>query len=362
MKAVVTAGGKGSRLRPVTWTMNKHAIPLANEPMIFNAFKKIAATGITEVGVIINEGDTIFQELCGDGSRWGIRLTFIEQIGGALGLANTLWQAKDFVGDDDVLLYLGDNIILGSLTPLVEKFQNEALHCCLALTKMQDPRRFGVPEIDENGHIIGVEEKPEHPKSPYAVTGLYIYKGKDYFEAYSHIEPSDRNEYEISDIHDWLVRNGRNVGYEEMTGWWKDTGKPDDLLEGNQLLLNEMISEEAVIHPKANVHPDARIQGRVKIGEGADIAGDVLLRGPVVIGDGAKLKNCSIGPHTTIGNNTQISNCEIQHSIVMNAAKIDTYERISDSIIGHNATIARMTDSKPGGYKMVIGENTYLEL
>ncbi len=362
MKAVITAGGRGTRLRPVTWTMNKHVIPIANEPMIFNAFRKIAETGIKDVAVIINEGDIDLPRICGDGSRWGISLTYIEQVGGPLGLANTLWQAKDFVGNDDVLLYLGDNIVLGSLSDLVNKFQNEHLDCCLALTRVDDPERFGVAEIDADGRITAVIEKPENPPNNLAVTGLYIYKGPSYFEAYEHIQPSDRGEYEISDIHDWFVKNGRTVGYEEMFGWWKDTGKPDDLLEGNQLLLNEMGLEDATIDEAATVHKDARIQGRVKIAAGAEIEQDVLIRGPVIIGANAKLENCYIGPHTTIGNNTVISDCEIEHSIVMDGAKISTNERITDSIIGHNATIVKQAASRPGGHKMVIGENTYLEL
>lgn len=362
MKAVITAGGRGTRLRPITWTVNKHLVPLANEPMLFNAFKKIAAVGIKDVAININPGDTEIEAACGDGSNWGLNITYIEQQGGAVGVGQIVHNAKEFIGDEDVLLYFGDNIVLGGLDRMVNKFNDEDLDCCLALSKVPDPQRFGVPEIDAQGKIVGVEEKPENPKTDLAVTGIYIYKAPAHYEAFKNIEPSARGEYEISDIHDWLIKNGYKVGYEEITGWWKDTGKPGDLLEGNQLLLNEMKLEDATVAESAKIHESAKIQGKVKIGENTKIGEDVLIRGPVVIGDNVEIEHAFIGPHTTIGHGSKIHCAELEHSIVMDGAEIDTAKRIVDSLIGKDAVIKRDDHSKPIGHVMILGQNGYLEL
>ncbi len=362
MKAVITAGGRGTRLRPITWTLNKHLIPLANEPMIFNALKKIAQTGIQEVAIVVNPGDRAISDMCGDGSRFGLRITYIDQVGGPVGLANTLYQARFFIGEDDVLMYLGDNIVLGDLKPLVDKFYQEQLDCCLALSKVSNPERFGVPIFSEDGRLAGVVEKPENPPSPYAVTGLYIYKGPAYMNAYGNIQPSARGEYEISDVHDFLIKNGYRVSAQEMFGWWKDTGKPEDLLEGNQLLLGRLSPSETIINTNVTIDETARIQGQVKIEAGAVIGPNSLIRGPVAIGKNARIINSYIGPYTSIGNDSIVEGSEIEHSIVMDSARIKTRPRIVDSIIGYNATIVDDSTSYPKGHKMIIGENSYLEL
>lgn len=362
MKAVITAGGRGTRLRPITWTTNKHLVPLANEPMLFNAFKKIAGVGIKDVAININPGDTEIQRVCGDGSRWGLNLTYLEQEGGAVGVGQIIWNARDFIGDDHVLLYFGDNIVLGELDRLVDRFYSDDLDCCLAFSKVKDPNRFGVPQFNENGELVGVIEKPENPTSDYAVTGIYVYKSQPHCEAFANIKPSERGEYEISDIHDWMLKNGKKVGYEEVTGWWKDTGKPGDLLEGNQLLLNEMSREEMIIDESVQLGDEVEVQGKVKIGKNTVISGKTLLRGPVVIGDNVRIEGTYIGPHTTIGDNSVISNAEIEHSIIMEGVHISTDKRIVDSIIGKNAIIEHEVATRPRGHRMIIGENSYLEL
>jgi glucose-1-phosphate thymidylyltransferase len=311
MKALITAGGRATRLRPITHTINKHLIPLANKPMIFYAIEKLVAVGIKEIGISVNPGEEEMQKVVGDGARWGVKIVFIEQKGGPLGIAHVVNNAKDFLGDESFVFYLGDNIILGSLKRFVEKFETEKLNCVLALSKVKDPQRFGVPHID-NGRIIRVDEKPSETKSDYAVTGIYVYD-KTFFEAFSHIKPSSRGEYEISDIHTWLIENGKSVGFEEITGWWKDTGKPEDLLEGNQLLLNEMADEG---REGAEIDPVAVIQGKVSIGTGTVIGPKVLIRGPVVIGENCRIENSYIGPYTSIGRGVEICNTEIEHSVV----------------------------------------------
>src|SRR3989338_5622108 len=364
MKAIIAAGGHGTLLRPITWTLNKHLIPMRNEPMIWNAIKKISEIGITQIAINVNPGETELQQVCGDGERWGVELTYIEQSGGAVGIGQIVYNAREFIDDDDVLYYLGDNIILGSLQRFVDRFVNDSLDCCLAFARVREPERFGVAMFDKRGKLSGFIEKPEIPPSDLAVTGIYLYKMKPHLEAFRHISPKDsaRNEYEITHIHDWLLKNGYPVGYEEITGWWKDTGKAEDLLEGNQLLLNEMTIEEALIDETAQVHETAQLQGRVKVGAHTVIGPCTLIRGPVVIGDGVKISDSFIGPHTSIGNAVTIEGAEIMHSIVMEEAVIKTQKRILDSIIGRGAVLNGEMMGVSGANSMVIGENSTLTL
>lgn len=238
MKALIAAGGRATRLRPITHTINKHLIPLANKPMIEYAIEKIQECGITEVAINTNPGEQELQKVLGDGSRWEMNITYIEQRGGAKGIAHAIANAAEWLGDEPFVYYLGDNIILGSIKILVDRFERDDLDCLLALSKVSDPQRFGVPEI-RNGQITRVVEKPKNPPSEFAVTGIYIYK-PIILKAVQDIRPSERGEYEISDAHTWLINHAYKVGYEEITGWWKDTGKPDDLLRGNEHLLDLM--------------------------------------------------------------------------------------------------------------------------
>jgi glucose-1-phosphate thymidylyltransferase len=357
MKALITAGGRATRLRPITYTINKHLIPLANKPMIFYAIEKLVAVGVKEIGISMNPGETELQKAIGDGSRWGVKIAYIEQKGGPLGIAHVVNNAKDFLGDEPFIFYLGDNVILGGLQRFVEKFEKEKLNCVLALSKVKDPQRFGVPQI-QDGRIVRVDEKPSEPKSDFAVTGIYVYD-KTFFEAFTHIKPSPRGEYEISDIHTWLIENGKAVGYEEITGWWKDTGKPEDLLEGNQLLLNEMVDGA---RDGADIDSSAVLQGKVAVGKGTVIGPRVLIRGPVVIGEGCKIEASYIGPYTAIGNEVEIYNTEVEHSVIFDYVDINCSKRIVDSLIGANATISSAHATLPLGHKLVVGDNAVVEI
>jgi len=360
MKALITAGGRATRLRPITYTINKHLIPLANKPMIFYAIEKIAEAGISEIGINVNVGEEEIQRFCGDGSKWGVKITYIEQVGGPKGLAHILKMARPFLGDEPFLFYLGDNIILGSIVNFVKKFQAGGLTGLLALSKVKDPQRFGVPEIVD-GKIVRVDEKPQQPKSDFAVTGIYVY-GPDVHKAVDAIAPSARGEYEISDVHTWLIENGYPVGYEEITGWWKDTGKPEDLLEGNQLLLSEMKPEDMFVEEGATVAETAVLHGRVKIGKGTEIGERVLIRGPVVIGENCVIKNSYIGPYTAIGDGTEIYNAEVEHSVVFKNVDINCSKRIVDSMLGENATVTSAQETMPSGHRLIVGDNASIEL
>lgn len=360
MKALITAGGRATRLRPITQTINKHLLPLANKPLIFYAIEKIANTGIKEIGININKGDATISAVVGDGSRWGVRITYIEQKGGALGLAHIIKNARDegFL-DGPFLMYLGDNIILGSINRFVERFKKENLSCMLALSKVKDPSRFGVPEIGSDGSIISVTEKPTSPKSPFAITGIYLFD-EQVLGAVSDIKPSARGEMEITDAISYYLDNNLSVGYEEISGWWKDTGKPADLLEGNLLLLREMGRDDFGIDC---VIPDnVRIQGSVSIGKGCLFEGEVLIRGPVIIGRDCTIKNSYIGPYTAVGEETTVADTEIENSIVLQGATLACGGRVVDSLIGKRAHLKSVNSSLPRGRKMILGDNTFIEL
>jgi len=229
----------------------------------------------------------------------------------------------------------------------------------LAFSRVKDPQRFGVPEFDAQGTLVGVIEKPKAPPSPFAVTGIYLYN-EDYFDAFKTLQPSERGEYEISDINTWYIKN-RKTGYEEITGWWKDTGTPDALLEGNALIMDDLARDHFCVD--CEVPDAAQIQGQVRIGKGTVVGEDVLIRGPVVIGENCKINGSYIGPYTAIGDNVTINDTEVEHSIVFAGATIDTTRRIVNSIIGLNATLIDYQRSHPKtGHRLVVGDNSFVEL
>ncbi len=361
MKALIAAGGRATRLRPITWTINKHLIPMTNRPMLAHAIDKIVEAGITDIIVSVNPGETdSMRAALGDGSAWGARLTYLEQRGGALGVAHVVANAEDLLRGEKFLFYLGDNIILGSLKKFVDRFLDEELDCMLAFSRVKDPQRFGVPEFAEDGKtLLRVIEKPAHPPSDFAVTGIYLYNDR-YFDGFFSIKPSSRGEYEISDVNSWFVENGK-VGYEEITGWWKDTGTPDALLEGNALMMDDMPREQFRVD--VDVPDSAQVQGLVKIGKGTVIGEKVLIRGPVVIGEHCQIDNAYIGPHTSIGDGASVKNAEVEHSIIFPGASIDTKRRIVSSLIGKNAIVHDAVQTLPrSGSRLVIGDSSSVEL
>ena len=356
MKALIAAGGHGTRLRPITYTINKHLFPIANKPMIFYALEKISEAGIKEVAININNDEEEIQKVVGSGSKWGLKITYLKQAGGALGVAHVVKNAKEWLGDDELLFYLGDNIVLGSIKNLVNRFKREKLDCLLALSKVPDPERFGVPVI-KKGELVRVEEKPRNPQSNFAVTGIYIYSNK-IMKAVTSIKPSAREELEISDAHTYLIKHKAKVSFEEITGWWKDTGKPEDLLEGNGLILTGISSDI-----KGTVDKTARIEGNVVVGKNTKIGKNVLIRGPVIIGEGCRIKNATIEPYTAIADNCEIRGTEIHHSIVCEGTHvIDCNKRIVDSLIGRNCVIISESLTQPSGNRLIIGDNAQVEL
>ncbi len=358
-KAVLTGGGHATRLHPITTTINKHLLPLANKPMIFHAIEKAVNAGIKEIYINTNPGETELQKYIGDGGHWGIKIEFFEQKGGPQGIAHVVKQAEKFIGNDPFMFYLSDNILLGDLNEYVEEFTKGKYDCMLALSEVKDARSFGVPVFDEDQNLIDVLEKPHDPPNNFAVTGIYLYGPKVFFEAFDKIERSARGEYEISSIHSNFLKNGKKVGYKEITGWWKDTGKPDDLLVANSLLLEKMHPE----HFSRNGvdESEVEISGNVHIGIGTQIKSGVKITGPTIIGENCILEDCQIGPNVSVGQGTEIRQATIDNSIILDNSLIDCDLEISESMLGKNIKLVKQKNISQKR-KMLIGDKTVVEI
>jgi len=358
-KAILTGGGRGTRLHPITTTLNKHLIPLANKPMIFHAIEKVVAAGVNKIYINTNPGDTELQKYIGDGGHWGVDIYYFEQRGGALGIAHAVNEAKEFIGNDPFIFYLSDNILFGDISPMVKEFEENKHDLMLALSRVEDPQRFGVAVFDDKGILVDVVEKPDVPPSDLAVTGIYLYGGGGiFFDTFDKIQKSERGEYEISDIHSLFLKEGKNVGYKEITGWWKDTGKPSDLLLANKLLLQHFKEFDTQL---SDQHKIATIVGDVKIGLSSRIGDNVTLIGPVIIGENCSLENCTIGPDVTIGAGSDIKGITINHSIILEHAIIHSDISITESLIGKKVTIGKATNDQKA-HRMIIGDKTVIEL
>jgi len=358
-KAILTGGGRATRLRPITATINKHLIPLANRPMIFHAIDRVVEAGITEIFINTNPGDTDLARVIGDGGHWGnVKIKFFEQVGGPQGVAHVVKQAQEFIGDDPFLFYLSDNIIIGSIKDLLAEFSRGSHDCLLTLSSVPNANQFGVPIFDDNHTLVDVWEKPVNPPNNFAVTGIYLYGPKVFFEAFKNIEKSARGEYEISSIHSYLLKNNYRVGYKEITGWWKDTGQARDLISANKLLMDQMTPESFMIN--GMVEPCAEISGAVHVGGGTTVRHDVKIIGPVIIGENCVLENCIIGPYATIGSGTVVKNAGISNSIILNNCQIDCPLKIVESICGEKAIVSKRRDDQT--YRLLLGEQTVIEL
>lgn len=357
MKGLIAAGGKATRMRPITHAINKHLIPLAGVPLIEHAILKMADAGITEIAININPGDMEMKNALGDGSRFGVHLSYLEQEGGPRGVGHIPMNARWWLGNEPFVFYLGDNIVLGPITPLIERFQRDGLDALLALARVEGLERFGVPVI-ENGKIVRVIEKPANPPSPFAVTGIYIYK-PTIFDATQVISPSARGEYEISDIHTVMIEQGKNVGFEEVTGWWMDTGKPEDLLKGNHLLLEQVASP--TISPDAIIESGARIEGAVTIGRGTRVSADSVICGPSWIGEDCVIDHADVGPGASIGHRVTLRGVAVVDSIVLDDAVLTGGFCMHDSIIGRHASITGEAASSESS-RFLLGDHGVVEL
>ena len=355
MKALITAGGRGTRLRPITHTRNKHLIPIANKPILHYALEYVAEAGITDVGIIVNSPEDEVVGAIGTGEPWGLKIVYIPQEA-PLGLAHCVKISRDFLGDEPFVFYLGDNMVVGGIKRFKEEFESRGSDCHLTLARVKDPERFGVPEI-AGDRIVSIEEKPDRPKSNYAVSGIYFYTSV-IFEAVDNIQPSGRGELEISDAHQYLLDKGCNVTFSEITGWWKDTGLPIDLLEANRLILDHA---EARREDGVEVDDASTLAGRVILSEGAKIINSNV-RGPAIIGRNTVIENSYVGPFTSIHDNCHVRNSEVEFSIVLVDSRIlDVGIRIEGSLIGRDASVVRAAD-KPRTHRFVLGDQGVIEL
>lgn len=353
MKALVTAGGHGTRLRPITHTKNKHLIPIANKPMLMYALEYIQDAGITDVGLVVNKGDTEIEAVFGDGSDLGLSMTYIPQEA-PLGLAHVVQIAESFIGNEKFVFYLGDNILVGGIKRFIDDFNSNESNCHLVLSRVPDPQRFGVPEI-VNGRIVSVQEKPENPRSEYAVSGIYLYD-KNIFEAVNSIEPSARGELEISDAHQYLLDKGLHITFSEITGWWKDTGKATDLLEANRLVLDNMAGSL-----EGRVDSASKVTGRVVLGEGSSVENSTI-RGPAIVGKRVWIENAYVGPYTSIADGCRIVGSEVEYSIIMDGTQVENVGlRIEASLLGHDVRIER-GKLRPRSHRFLIGDQSRIEL
>ncbi len=353
MKALITAGGRGTRLRPLTHTHNKHLIPIANKPMLAYAIEAVRDAGIKEIGIVTNADNQDVQTAFGSGKEYGVKLTYIPQ-SAPLGLAHVVKISQSFIKDEPFIFYLGDNMLVGGVAKFVEAFKTNKSNCHLTLAKVKDPERFGVPEL-KGGRIVSIEEKPKKPKSDYAVAGIYLYD-ESIFEAVNAIKPSARGELEISDAHQYLLSKKKKVTYSEITGWWKDTGKPYDLLEANRLVLE---NQETMILGK--VDDASHLSGKIVIGKGSKIINSVL-RGPLIIGENCLIEDAYIGPFTSIYDSTFVKRSEIEFSIVLKDCRIeDVGIRIEESLLGNDVQIVSAS-KKPKTNRFMLGDQSRVEV
>ncbi len=354
MKALILSGGTGSRLRPLTYTGAKQLIPVANKPILYYAIDAIKEAGIHEIGIIVNkETGSDVRKALGDGSDWDVMITYIEQ-DAPRGLAHAVKISESFIGQEPFLMYLGDNLVRDGVKDFTRKFRSGDCNSLILLSKVQEPQRFGVAEL-KGDRVVRLIEKPELPPSDLALVGVYLFD-HSIFKAVNEIQPSFRNELEITDAIQYLIDHNYKVDSHIIDGWWKDTGKPEDVLEANRMML-EFI--EGVIDGK--VDQSSGVTGRVVIGDGASVINSVI-RGPVVIASGSRIENAYIGPFTAISRNVTIRNSEIENSIVLEGTEIiDIPVRIDNSLIGKNAKLNRVVD-KPKALNFVIGDNSRVDV
>lgn len=354
MKALVLSGGKGSRLRPITHTSAKQLIPIANKPILFYGLEAIAQAGIKEVGIIVGDTAAEIRAAVGDGSAFGVKVTYIPQEA-PLGLAHAVKISKKFMEDSPFLMYLGDNLLKESLEPLVSDFKKRKPSAQILVAKVPNPSAFGVVEL-KGGRVVRLIEKPKNPPSDLALVGVYLFD-KTIFKAIDGIKPSPRGELEITDAIQWLVDNGYSVVTKSIEGWWKDTGKLHDLLEANRLIHETL---KGHIHESARVDAKSRLEGRVVLEKGASVIESVI-RGPAVIGANTKIVKSYVGPYSSIYFDALIENSEIEHSIVLEHAKIRNIRRIQDSLIGQRVEVMK-SSVMPEAYRIMVGDSCRIEI
>jgi len=355
MKALVLSGGAGTRLRPITHTSAKQLVPVANKPVLFYGLESIREAGITDVGIIVGETAEEVKAAVGDGSALGIKATYIPQ-DAPKGLAHAVLIAKDFLRDSPFVMYLGDNLIADELDQYLQDFQQEDLDALILLRKVSNPTAFGVAKINEKGEVLELVEKPKNPPSNLALVGIYFFSPAIH-EVIKDLKPSPRGELEITDAIQCLIEKKKPVSARELKNWWLDTGKKDDLLEANRIILDTTLTADH----KYEIVDNSQIIGRVKIGENTSIINSTI-RGPVIIGNNCHLENCFIGPYSSIGDDVCLKEIDLEHSVILKSAEVTGIEqRIVDSVIGQRAKI-HFVPKRPKALSFMIGDDSQIEL
>ncbi len=358
MKALILAGGAGTRLRPITHTRAKQLVPVANTPILHYGIRSMVAAGITELGVIVGDTRDEMMANLGDGSQFGASISYIPQ-DEPLGLAHCVLIAHDFLGDDDFVMYLGDNLLEQDLEAFVAAFtaardSEQPPSAQILLKEVDDPQRFGVAALDADGNVVHLVEKPAEPPSNLALVGVYLFDAEIH-EAVAAIAPSARGELEITDAIQWLIDQGRRVRTEILTGWWIDTGKLTPLLEANRLIL-----ETLPRRIDGDVDDASVIDGRVVIEAGASVVNSTV-RGPVAIGSGTRIVDSFVGPFSAIGANCIVDHSEIEHSVVMDDSQVLDIPRLEDSLIGSDAVVSR-SKRKPRALRLMVGDHCQIDV
>jgi glucose-1-phosphate thymidylyltransferase len=352
MKALVLSGGKGTRLRPLTHTMPKQLVPVANEPILGYVFRHLQDAGIKEVGVVVSpETGNDVRRFLGKGNRWRVRITYILQAE-PLGLAHAVKIARPFLGDSAFVMYLGDNLLAQGIREFTEAFHDAALDALIFLKEVENPQAFGVAVLNKKGDVTKLIEKPKKPPSNLALVGVYFFSPKIH-EAIDRIRPSARGELEITDAIQALMRSGGSVRGQILKEWWLDTGKKDDFLAANTVVLDDYIKRDV----QGSVDSKSKVSGRVRI----DKIVNSSIRGPVVIGKRCKIVDAFIGPYTTIGHGTRVINSAIEHSVILDKCSIENIARLEDSLIGREARVVHVKNHSHA-LRLMIGANNVVEV
>ncbi len=353
VKGIILHGGAGTRLRPLTFTGPKQLIPVANKPISQYVLEDLRGSGIRDVAIVLGETcPEMVKEYYGDGSRFDVKIAYIYQ-GKPLGIAHAVGLCRDFVGEDSFVVYLGDNMLQNGIKEYVVKSLDGGYDAYILFKEVEDPTRFGVAKFDENGRLVGLVEKPKTPPSKYALVGVYFFKPV-VFDIIRELKPSWRGELEITDAIQLMIDRGYKVGYSLVDGWWLDTGKKDDILYANMLVLDERVQREI----RGEVL-DSKVEGRVFVDEGAKVVNSVV-RGPAVIGRSCLIEGSFIGPYTSIGNGSKIFKSSVENCVILENACIEGVSRLEDSLIGRNAKVSR--NERSGVIRLNIGDYSTVEI
>lgn len=356
MKAIILSGGKGTRLRPLTYTGAKQLVPVANKPILWYGIEAIIAAGITDIGIIISpETGEEVKTKTGNGDRFGAKITYILQDKPA-GLAHAVKVAQPFLGDSPFLMYLGDNLVQSDLRLFCEQFKTRNLDALTLLCPVENPSAFGVAKVDEEGRVLQLVEKPKVPPSNLALVGIYLFSNAVH-HAIASIQPSARGELEITDAIQYLIDQPKKVEARQLEGWWLDTGKKDDLLEANRIILDTCL--QAAV--EGEVDQKSQVIGRVQIGSGSKII-NCTIRGPVTIGSDCHLENCFIGPYSSVADQVTLIDADLEHSVILKGAKVvGIQQRVVDSVIGQRAQL-KVAPQRPKALRFMIGDDSQIEL